>query len=131
MNSKAELLREHTTLVVVGLSAEPSRPSYRVSSYMQQHGYRIVPVNPDEKQILGEACYASLREVPAPVDFINVFRRPEFCPDIAREAVAVGAKVLWLQSGIHSDEARRIAETAGLAYVEDACVMVTHGEELG
>jgi uncharacterized protein len=123
---EAEILESHLTIVVVGLSSNPERPSYRVSRYMQDHGYRIIPVNPQEESVLGEHSYASLADVPPPVDFVDVFRRAEECPQIAREAVAAGARVLWLQEGISSDEARRIAEAGGLTYVEDACVMVEH-----
>jgi predicted CoA-binding protein len=123
---EADLLRNHKTLVVVGLSSDPSRASYRVSAYMQQHGYRIVPVNPNETEVLGERCYPTLADVPGPVEFVDVFRRAEACPEVAREAVAKGAKVLWLQLGIVSPEARQIAEDAGIDYVEDRCVMVVH-----
>ncbi len=123
---EADLLRSHKTLAVVGLSSDPSRPSYRVSAYMQREGYKIIPVNPTETEVLGERCYPSLAEVPGPVEFVDVFRRAESCPEVARDAVAKGAKVLWLQQGIVSPEARRIAEDAGLDYVEDRCVMVVH-----
>jgi predicted CoA-binding protein len=97
---------------------------------MQDHGFRVIPVNPMESQVLGERCYASLVDVPGPVDFVDVFRRPEFCAEIAREAVSVGAKVLWLQQGVISAEARAIALNAGIDYVEDACVMAVHSREL-
>lgn len=131
MSTEGDILREHRTIVVVGLSSDPARPSYRVSRYMQQHGYHLIPVNPQETEVLGERCYPTLAEVPRPIAFVNVFRRPEFCAEIAREAVAAGASVIWLQAGIRSAEARRIAEAAGLTYVEDECVMVTHRHELG
>jgi predicted CoA-binding protein len=121
-----EILTRFTTVVVVGLSADPTRPSYRVSAYMQRQGYRIIPVNPEAREVLGERCYPDLASVPEPVEFVNVFRRPEFCPQVARDAVAVGAQALWLQLGIVSPEARAIAEAAGLLYVEDRCVMVEH-----
>ncbi len=121
-----EILARFSTIVVVGLSADPTRPSYRVSAYMQRQGYRIIPVNPSEREVLGERCYPNLAAVPEPVEFVNVFRRAEFCPQVAREAVAAGSRVLWLQLGIVSPEARHIAEAAGLLYVEDRCVMVEH-----
>lgn len=121
-----EILARFPTIVVVGLSADPTRPSYRVSAYMQRQGYRIIPVNPSEREVLGERCYPNLAAVPQPVEFVNVFRRAEFCPQVAREAVAAGARALWLQLGIVSPEARHIAEAAGLLYVEDRCVMVEH-----
>lgn len=97
---------------------------------MQEHGYRVVPVNPIEEEVLGERSYASLADVPGPVDFVDVFRRAEFCPDIAREAASVGARVLWLQQGVVSAEARAIASAAGIDYVEDACVMAVHRREM-
>jgi predicted CoA-binding protein len=131
MSIEGEILRSHRVIVVVGLSSNPERPSYRVSHYMQQQGYRIVPVNPSEETVLGERSYASLADVPPPVDFVDVFRRPEQCAQVAREAVEAGAEVLWLQEGIVSAEARVIAEAAGITYVEDACVMVAHRAEIG
>ena len=131
MSIEAELLRNLKTLVVVGLSGDPDRTSHRVSRYMQEHGYRIVPVNPQESEVLGEKSYARLADVPDPIDLVDVFRRSEFCPDIAREAVAAGAKALWLQEGVVSAEARAIAEAAGMPYVEDACVMAVHRREIG
>jgi uncharacterized protein len=130
MSAEGQYLRDHKTLAVVGLSSDPSRPSYRVSRYMQEHGYRIIPVNPSEQEVLGERAYPTLRDIPEQVEFVDVFRRPEFCAEIAREAAEVGAKVLWLQAGIISDEARAIAERAGIAYVEDDCVMVVHRAEV-
>ncbi len=126
MSIEREILTRFATIVVVGLSADPARPSYRVSAYMQRQGYRIIPVNPTEREVLGERCYPDLASVPEPVEFVNVFRRAELCPQVAREAVAVGARALWLQLGIVSPEARSIAEAAGLLYVEDRCVMVEH-----
>ena len=126
MSTERDILTSYRTIVVVGLAADPSRPSHYVSEYMQRQGYRIIPVNPEIQEALGERCYPDLASVPEPVEFVNVFRRPQFCADVARDAVAVGAKAVWLQQGIFSDEARRIAEEAGLAYVEDRCVMVEH-----
>src|SRR5579883_2525118 len=126
MDNERQLLRTYHTIVVVGASSEPSKPSHYVSAYMQAQGYRIVPVNPEETEVLGERCYPDLDSVPGPVAFVNVFRRPQFCADVARAAVAAGAKALWLKQGIVSPEARRIAEAAGIAYVEDACVMAVH-----
>lgn len=126
MSIEREILTCFATIVVVGLSADPTRPSYRVSAYMRCQGYRIIPVNPEAREVLGERCYPDLASVPGPVEFVNVFRRAEFCPQVAREAVAVGARALWLQLGIVSPEARAIAEAAGLLYVEDRCVMVEH-----
>ena len=130
MSLESDLLREYKTLVVVGLSSDAERPSFRVSRYMQEHGYRIIPVNPLEQEVLGERCYASLGDIPEPIEFVDVFRRAEFCPALAQEAVASGAQVLWLQEGVVSSEARAIAEQAGLTFVEDACVMAVHAGEL-
>lgn len=126
MNLERELLGSYRAIVVVGASSLPSKPSHYVSACMQAQGYRIIPVNPEEREVLGERCYPDLASVSAPVEFVNVFRRPQFCAEVARQAVAAGAKALWLQQGIVSPEARRIAEAAGLAYVEDACVMAVH-----
>jgi predicted CoA-binding protein len=116
------LLGDARTIAVVGLSSDPRRASNRIARYLQGKGYRVVPVNPNETEVLGERSYASLRDVPDPVDVVDVFRRPEHTPDIARDAVAAGAKLLWLQSGIVNDEARRIAEDAGLDVVMGVCI---------
>lgn len=126
MTIEEEVLRTYRTIAVVGLTAEESRPSHYVSDYMRAHGYRIIPVNPREREIFGEVSYPDLASIPEPVEFVNVFRRPQYCAEVARQAVAAGAKVLWLQSGITSPEARRIAEAAGLTFIEDRCVMVMH-----
>jgi predicted CoA-binding protein len=122
------ILEDVRTIAVVGLSSRPERPSYGVSAYMQEHGYRIVPVNPKESEVLGEQAYPSLLDVPKDtrIDVVDVFRRAELTPPIAREAVQVGAKVLWLQEGIVNDEARRIAEDAGLTVVMGLCIRVVH-----
>ncbi len=126
MSVEAEVLRQFRTIAVVGARSDASRPAHYVPAYMRQQGYRIIPVNPDEQEVFGEKCYPDLESVPEQVDFVNVFRRPEFCADVARDAVAAGAKVVWLQSGIRSSEARRIVEEAGLTFIEDRCVMVEH-----
>jgi uncharacterized protein len=123
----AEILAGSRTIAVVGASPREWRPSHAVMRYLVEQGYRCIPVRPkDCDSVLGIPCVASLHEIDEPIDLVDVFRRPEFCPDIAREAVAVGAKALWLQAGIVSPEARRIAENAGLDYVEDACAAVVH-----
>ena len=116
------------TIAVVGLSSKADRPSYEVASYLQHHGYRIIPINPNEHEVLSEPAYPSLRDVPADIaiDVVDVFRRPEATPAVDEEAVAVGAKVLWLQLGIVNDEAARIAGEAGLAVVMDVCMMTAH-----
>lgn len=117
---------EARTIAVVGLSGKAERDSHRVAAYLQKHGYRIIPVNPKEEQVLGERSYDSLSEIPEPIDVVDVFRRAEHTPPIAKEAVDVGAKVLWLQEGIVSDEARGIAEEGGLEVVMGICMMATH-----
>jgi predicted CoA-binding protein len=126
MGVEQDVLRTYRTIAVVGLNSDSDRPSHRVSAYMRNQGYRIIPVNPDETEVFGEKAYPDLESVPEPVDFVDVFRRSQFCAEVARQAVARGAKVLWLQSGIRSPEARAIAEGAGLTYIEDRCVMVEH-----
>ncbi len=125
--SDAELrsiLGEARTVAVVGLSSKPWRPSYRIAAYLRERGYRVVPVNPHEDEVLGERAYPSLLEVPRqpPVDVVNVFRRAEHAPEVARQAVQVGAKVLWLQDGAVSEEARRIGEEAGLTVIMGLCI---------
>ncbi|RKP55334.1 CoA-binding protein [Cohnella endophytica] len=112
------------TIAVVGLSDDPSKTSYMVSEAMQAKGYRIIPVNPNATSILGEKSYPSLKDVPEPIDIVNVFRRPEHTPPIAKEAVEVGAKVLWLQLGISNEEAASIATEGGLRIIMDRCIKV-------
>jgi uncharacterized protein len=110
------------TIAVVGLSSDPSRHSNEVASYLQAKGFRIIPVNPNETEVLGERAYPSLLDVPERIDAVDVFRRSEHTPEIAHDAVAVGAKVLWLQTGIVNEEAQRIAEEAGLDVVMGLCM---------
>lgn len=119
-----QILLDAGTIAVVGLSDDPSKTSHMVSEAMQRKGYRIIPVNPNARTILGETCYPSLKDVPVPIDIVNVFRRPEHTPPIAAEAVAAGAKVLWLQLGIANDEAASIAEAGGLKVIMDRCIKV-------
>lgn len=123
-----EILAEARTIAVVGLSSDPSRPSHGVAAYLQRAGYKIVPVNPNETEVLGEPAYPSLLDVDAEqrVDVVDVFRRPEHTPAVAREAVRIGAAMLWLQQGIVSEEARSIAEAGGLVVVMDACIRTLH-----
>lgn len=113
-------------VAVVGLSDDPMRPSRGVAEYLLYAGYDIVPVNPNYWEVLGRRAYAALADVPGPIDLVLVFRRPEHCADVAREAVSAGAKGIWLQSGIYSTEARQIAAAAGIDYVEGRCMMVEH-----
>jgi predicted CoA-binding protein len=131
LRSAADILRDARTIAIVGASPRPTRPSHGVMRYLLGAGYRVIPVRPlDCDEVLGVPCVASLAEVEEPIDLVDVFRRPEFCADVAREAVAAGAKALWLQLGIVSPEARRIATEAGLDYVENACTAIVHRNEV-
>ncbi|UCE32253.1 MAG: CoA-binding protein [Burkholderiales bacterium] len=125
------ILATARTIAVVGLSAEWYRPSYFAAKYMQEHGYRVVPVNPRYAEILGEKCYASLDEVPVPVDIVDVFRKPQDVPPIASQAVAIGAKCLWQQLGVANAEADRIAREHGMDSVMDRCVKIEHARLFG
>ena len=118
------ILTTYDTIAVVGASAAPAKAAHYVPAHMQQHGWRIIPVNPHADAILGEHVYRSLRDVPGQIGLVDVFRPPEQTPDIARQAVAAGATALWLQLGIASHEARAIAAEAGLLYVEDRCLII-------
>ncbi len=126
MSRERTILETYSTIVVVGASSIESKPSHWVSQYMRRQGYRIIPVNPDEREVFGVPCYPDLASVPEPVAFVNVFRRPQYCADVVREAIAVGAQVVWLQSGIRSADARALAEAAGLTFVQDRCVLQEH-----
>ena len=119
------------TVAIVGLSGNELRPSNFVGFYLQRHGYRVIPVNPRETEILGERSYASLSEIPEPVDVVDVFRAPDAVPGIAEEAVATGAKTLWLQFGVISPEGARIAAEGGLDVVMDRCMKIEHARWLG
>ena len=125
------ILATNRTIAVVGLSADWYRPSYFAAKYMQEHGYRIIPVNPKYTEILGERCHASLLDIPDKVDMVDVFRRTDDVPPIARQAVEIGAKTLWQQLGVVSDEADRIARDAGLDSVMDRCVKIEHARLFG
>jgi uncharacterized protein len=126
---REQLLRiyaETRTIAVVGASADASKAAHQVPLYLQRQGYRILPVNPRGGEIFGEPVFRSLSEIDVPVDVVEVFRPAQEAPEIARQAIAIGAKVLWLQAGIISDEARRIAEAAGLTVVMNRCMGATH-----
>ena len=125
------ILAQSRTIAVVGLSANWYRPSFFAAKYMQDHGYRIVPVNPTYEEVLGERCYPTLAAIPGPVDMVDCFRKSGEIPALAREAVAKGAKVLWMQLGIRNDEAARIATDAGLHVVMDRCMKIEHARILG
>ena len=120
------ILETTKTIAVVGLSDKPDRDSYQIASYLQQQGYRIIPVNPRIKEVLGEKAYPRLRDVPDPVDVVDIFRRSEDVPPIVEDAIAIGAKVVWMQSGIVNEEAAARAEAAGLAVIMDACMRSAH-----
>jgi uncharacterized protein len=127
VRTPADILAEAQTIALVGASPNPARPSNDVMRYLLEVGYRVIPVRPlDCDEVLGVPCVGSLAEIEEPIDLVDVFRRPEFCPEHAREAVAARAKALWLQMGISSTEARAVAEAGGLDYVENACTKVVH-----
>lgn len=131
MRTPAEILRDARTIALVGASPNPQRPSHGVMRYLLAQGYRVIPVRPaDCDQVLGVPCVRTLAEIDEPIDLVDVFRRAEQTPPHAREAVEVGAGALWLQLGIVSEESRRIAEEAGLDYVENACTAVVHREQV-
>ena len=115
----------------MGLSAQWHRPSYFAAKYMQEHGYRIIPVNPMYDEVLGEKCFKSLRDIPDPVDVVDCFRKSAEIPALAEDAIAIGAKVLWMQIGVQSAAARARAEAAGLEVVENRCVKIEHGRFFG
>ncbi len=120
------LLEQSRTIAIVGLSPDEQRPSHDVARYLQAHGYRIVPVNPRCTEVLGERCFASLEDIPFPVDLVDVFRRTEELVPIARSAVAIGARGLWQQLGVANDEADAIARAGGLVSVLDRCIKIDH-----
>ena len=126
MRSPAEILSEAHTIALVGASPNPARPSNSVMRYLLGAGYRVIPVRPLVREVLGVPCAASLLEIDEPIDVVDVFRRAEFCPGLAEEAVAAGAGALWLQLGIVSPDARAIAEAGGLDYVENECTAIVH-----
>jgi predicted CoA-binding protein len=127
----AEILADARTIAVVGASPKPDRPSHGVMRYLLEQGYRCIPVRPRGcDEVLGVPCVRSLAEIEEPIDLVDVFRRPEACPEVARETVAAGARSLWLQLGIVSPEARRIADAAGIDYVEDECTKIVHARGL-
>lgn len=125
------ILRSAKTIAVVGLSAHWYRPSYFAAKYMQEHGYRIIPVNPTYDSVLGEKCYPRLQDIPLPVDIVDCFRKSAEIASLADEAIAIGAKCLWMQLGVESSAAREKAEKAGLDVVENRCVKIEHARLFG
>jgi uncharacterized protein len=126
MNRISELLHSSRTIAVVGLSGKRYRPSYGVAEYLKRVGYRIIPVNPQETEVLGERAYPDLDSIPEPVDIVDIFRRSEFVPEIVEAAIRIGAKVIWMQEDVHHEAAAARAEEAGLAVVMDRCILKDH-----
>jgi uncharacterized protein len=131
INTLRRILKQTKTIAVVGLSANWWRPSFFAAKYLQEHGYRIVPVNPQYQKVLNEKCYASLRDIPFKVDVVDCFRKSEEIPALADDAIAIGAKVLWMQLGVINEEAERKAAAAGLEVVMDRCMKIEHGRLFG
>lgn len=131
INTLRRILRDNRTIAVVGLSANWFRPSFFAAKYMQEHGYRVIPVNPQYEEVLGEKCYKSLREIPHPVDIVDCFQKTERILPLAEDAIAIGAKVLWQQIGVVNEAAADKAAAAGLDVVMDRCVKIEHGRLFG
>jgi len=125
------ILKDCRVIAVVGLSANWHRPSYFAAKYMQEHGYRVIPVNPQYREVLGERCYATLRDIPERVDMVDVFRKAADVLPIAKDAVAIGARVLWQQLGVRNQAAADLARAKGLESVTDRCVKIEHGRLFG
>lgn len=126
-----ELLTQCKTIAVVGLSDKPHRDSFKVAQYLQNNGYRIIPVHPRVTEVLGERAYKTLAEIPDAVDMVNVFRKAEETPGVVQEAIPLKPKVVWLQLGIHNEESAKLASEAGLDFVQDRCIKVEHARLLG
>ena len=131
INALRRILKDNRVLAVVGLSANWHRPSYFAAKYMIEHGYRVIPVNPQYKEVLGQKCYASLRDIPEKVDLVDVFRKTADVMPVAEDAIAIGAKVLWQQLGVKNEAAAAKALAAGLESVMDRCVKIEHGRLFG
>jgi uncharacterized protein len=125
------ILADSKTIAVVGLSANPARPSHSVAKYLQKHGYRIIPVNPNYREVLGETCYPALADVPVKIDIVDCFRRSAEMVPVAREAAAVGATCLWMQLGVVNAEAAAIARQTGMVVVSDRCIKIDHAHWFG
>ena len=126
MNIEEKILNSSRTVAVVGLSSKPDRPSYKVASYLKEQGYKIIPVNPAEKEILGELCYPDLASIPELIDVVDIFRRSEEVLPIVKEAIKIGAKAVWMQEGVINEEAAARAREAGLMVVMDKCMRKEH-----
>ncbi len=129
--AEASILRKYRIVAVVGASADEWRASNEVARYLKEHGYRVIPVNPREKQVLGERCYPDLCSIPEPIEIVDVFRRPRFVPRVVAEAMYAGAKVVWMQEGIVHEAAARRAREAGMEVVMDRCMMKEHKKMTG
>jgi len=125
------VLEGNRIVAIVGLSADWNRPSYFVGKYLQEHGYRVIPVNPRYPEILGERCYASLADIPHPVDIVDVFRKPQDCLAVAEQAVAIGARVFWMQLGVDNEQARAVAGAAGMTVIADRCMKIEYARLFG
>jgi hypothetical protein len=125
-----EILKKYKTIAVVGLSSNPMRPSFGVTEYMQSAGYKIIPVNPNEKEVLGEKSYARLEDVPEKIEIVDIFRRAEEVAAVVDSAIRIGAKVVWMQLDIENETAAEMATAAGLTVVEDACILIEHRKRL-
>lgn len=131
INTLRRILRRPKTIAIVGLSANWYRPSYFAAKYLQEHGYRVVPVNPTYDEILGERCYPGLKEIPEKIDVVDCFRKSDAIEPIAKEAIEIGAKVLWMQIGVMNENAAAMARAAGLEVVQDRCMKIEHGRLFG
>jgi len=131
MSIEEEILNSSRTIAMVGLSSKPDRASYMVASYLKEQGYRIIPVNPTEKEVLGEPCYPDLASIPGSVDVVDIFRRSEEVPAIMEEAIKIGAKAVWMQEGVINEKAAARAREAGLLVVMDKCMRKKHLELKG
>ena len=130
-NALRRILLENNTVAIVGLSAKWHRPSYFVGKYLVDHGYKIIPVNPNHEEILGQKCYPDLASIPHPVDIVDLFQRADTTPDYALQAIEIGAKVLWLQLGIINQEAQKLAQDANLKFVMNKCLKIEHARIFG
>jgi uncharacterized protein len=121
-----DILKKYKTIAVVGLSSNPLRPSHSVTQYMQASGYHIIPVNPNESQVLNEKSYARIEDVPEKIEVVDIFRRPEHIPSVVEDAIRAGVKVIWMQLGIENEAAAEKARAAGLTVVMDACMLIEY-----
>ncbi len=130
IDDATRILKESRTIAVVGLSSRRARPSYGVAEYLQQAGYRVIPVNPNEESVLGEKSFARLEDIPGPVDIVDIFRRAEFVPEIVASAIRIGAKAVWMQEGVVHHPAAEVARQAGLVVMMDSCILKEHVRRL-